>query len=69
MKFRNITADDLFVPSLGVYVAAGDTTPDLDDEAAAGYVLQTAVWSAVGAEAKAVQKSVVNETINTEEAE
>lgn len=57
MKFRNITTDTHELRGLGVSVEPGETTPELDD--GAGFVLQTDVWAAVGADAKQEQKAAV----------
>ena len=62
MKFRNATSQALLVPALGVTVEPGDTTPDLDDEQAAGFIGQADVWSAVGKEAKSAQKEATTTT-------
>lgn len=59
MKFRNVTTDDLFIPALGAWVKAGETTDDLDEDTAAGFIGQVGKWSAVGQEAKAVQKDAI----------
>lgn len=61
MKFRNSTDDARDVPSLGITVDPGETTPDLDEDQAAGLIGQADVWSAVGKEARAEQHDVVAE--------
>lgn len=61
MKFRNSTEDARDVPSLGITVEPGGTTPDLDDDQAAGFIGQAEVWSAVGKDARSVQQDVVAE--------
>lgn len=61
MKFRNVTDDARWVPSLGVTVPPGETTPDLEGDVAYGFVGQVDVWSAVGKEAKTHQQEVVAE--------
>lgn len=66
MKFRNATSDRLEVPSLGFAVEPGAATPELGDEAAAGFVLQAAVWVAVGADAKQEQKAAAAAVVASE---
>jgi hypothetical protein len=59
MKFRNSTEDARDIPALGITVDPGQTTPDLSDDEAAGFIGQADVWSAVGSDAKSVQQDVV----------
>ena len=59
MRLRNITPQDRAVPSLGVTIPAGGTTDDLDEPTAAGFVLQTDIWRAVGADDRAAQADTV----------
>jgi hypothetical protein len=61
VKFRNVTLDELHVRPLGFSVAPGETTPDLDDDTADGFVGQVDKWVAVGVEGKKHQKEVVTE--------
>lgn len=62
MKFRNNTDDTLVIPSLGISVEPGETTPDFDKKQAAGFIGQTDTWSAVGADAKAAQAKATPDT-------
>jgi hypothetical protein len=62
MRFRNVTQDTLHVPSLGVSVPPGETTPELEHEGViAGFIHQVERWVAVGKDDKAVQKEAVTE--------
>lgn len=61
MKFRNVSDDARDIPALGVTVEPGETTPELEDDVAEGFVGQAEVWAAVGSEAKKHQKEAVQE--------
>lgn len=69
MKFRNVTDDALFLPALEVVVAPGDTTDDLDGDAAEGLIGQVEKWAAVGKEAKQHQHEVVADQADPTEQE
>jgi hypothetical protein len=57
MRFRNVTDDTLHVPSLGVSVPPGETTPELEHEGViAGFIHQVERWVAVGRDGQAAQK-------------
>lgn len=44
MQFTNLTNGALKVPSLGFTVEAGEQTPILTDDQAAGFAMQTDIW-------------------------
>jgi hypothetical protein len=64
-KFKNVSKDDRFIPSLGRTVKAGDIVEVSDDDAV-GFAVQVgepgSAWEAVGAAAKHAAKVADEET-------
>jgi hypothetical protein len=70
MKFRNATDETLRVPTLGVSVPQGETTPEIEDEGViAGFIHQVERWVAVGKDGAAAQKKAIADAAKPPEPE